>query len=67
MIVFGSQICPMESSVTVKWIDEQMVPYAVQGKAWVGFDNHESFAAKVNQLLVFRWNKLFNMLLTNLS
>ncbi len=67
MVVFGSQICPMESSVTVKWIDEQMVPYAVQGKAWVGFDNQESFAAKVNQLLVFRWNKLFNMLLINLS
>lgn len=54
MIVFGSQICPMESSFTVEWIDEQMVPYAVQGRAWVGFDNRESFAAKVNQLLVSR-------------
>jgi len=53
-VLFGSQICPMESSVTVEWIDEQMVPYAVQGKAWVGFDNRESFTAKVNQLLFSR-------------
>lgn len=44
----------MESSITIEWIDEQMVPYAVQGKAWVGFDNHESFTAKVNQLLFSR-------------
>ncbi|KAK9966536.1 hypothetical protein ABG768_003643 [Culter alburnus] len=44
------EICPMESSVTINWIDEQMVPYAVQGKAWVGFDNRESFTAKVQYL-----------------
>ncbi|CAM4732208.1 hypothetical protein PO909_020493 [Leuciscus waleckii] len=44
------EICPMESSVTIEWIDEQMVPYAVQGKAWVGFDNRESFTAKVQYL-----------------
>uniref|UniRef100_A0A671PQZ7 chitinase n=1 Tax=Sinocyclocheilus anshuiensis TaxID=1608454 RepID=A0A671PQZ7_9TELE len=44
------EICPMESSVTIEWIDEQMVPYAVQGRAWVGFDNRESFAAKVQWL-----------------
>ncbi|KAK7119456.1 hypothetical protein R3I94_021335 [Phoxinus phoxinus] len=44
------EICPMESSSTIEWIDEQMVPYAVQGKAWVGFDNRESFTAKVQYL-----------------
>uniref|UniRef100_A0A671LP55 chitinase n=1 Tax=Sinocyclocheilus anshuiensis TaxID=1608454 RepID=A0A671LP55_9TELE len=44
------EICPMESSVSVEWIDEQMVPYAVQGRAWVGFDNRESFTAKVQWL-----------------
>ncbi|TRY98308.1 hypothetical protein DNTS_022310 [Danionella cerebrum] len=44
------EICPMESSGTVNWLEEQMVPYTVQGKAWVGFDNLESFAAKVQWL-----------------
>uniref|UniRef100_A0A8C2A2F7 chitinase n=1 Tax=Cyprinus carpio TaxID=7962 RepID=A0A8C2A2F7_CYPCA len=44
------EICPMESSVTIEWINEQMVPYAVQGRAWVGFDNRESFTAKAQWL-----------------
>ncbi|XP_073681482.1 chitinase, acidic.1 [Garra rufa] len=44
------EICPMESSVPIEWIGEQMVPYAVQGKSWVGFDNLESFTAKVQWL-----------------
>ncbi|XP_051528982.1 acidic mammalian chitinase-like [Myxocyprinus asiaticus] len=44
------EICPMESSATLGWIEEQKVPYAVQGNAWVGYDNRESFAAKVQWL-----------------
>uniref|UniRef100_A0AAR2IWH2 chitinase n=1 Tax=Pygocentrus nattereri TaxID=42514 RepID=A0AAR2IWH2_PYGNA len=35
---------------TLEWINEQSVPYAVQGKSWVGYDNQESFAAKVEWL-----------------
>lgn len=54
MFFSGLQICPMESSVPIHWIDEQMVPYAVQGRAWVGFDNQESITAKVKSAPVFQ-------------
>lgn len=41
----------MESTAQVEWIADQKVPYMVQGKAWVGYENRESFTAKVNSLL----------------
>ncbi|XP_056590742.1 chitinase, acidic.1 [Triplophysa dalaica] len=44
------EICPMEPTNQVEWIDNQKVPYLVQGKAWVGYDNLESFTAKVQWL-----------------
>ncbi|XP_046882381.1 chitinase, acidic.1 [Hypomesus transpacificus] len=44
------EVCSFTSSATVGWIDEQKVPYATQGSAWVGFDNKESYAAKVQWL-----------------
>ncbi|KAA0707726.1 Contactin-2 Axonal glycoprotein TAG-1 [Triplophysa tibetana] len=43
-------ICPMESTNQLEWIDKQKVPYMVQGKAWVGYDNPESYTAKVQWL-----------------
>merc|ERR1739838_674521 len=39
------------SSVTeVNWMDKQMVPYATAYNSWVGYDDKESFAAKVQWL-----------------
>jgi hypothetical protein len=34
----------------VSWIDGQSVPYAVKGGEWVGFDNQDSYDAKVSQI-----------------
>ena len=48
------QICNFIQGASVHWIDEQMVPYAVKGNEWVGFDNKQSFEIKViNELLPF--------------
>ncbi|KAL6464550.1 hypothetical protein MHYP_G00268670 [Metynnis hypsauchen] len=44
------EICTFAAAGKVEWINEQSVPYAVQGKSWVGYDNQESFAAKVQWL-----------------
>uniref|UniRef100_A0A3B1K913 Chitotriosidase-1 n=1 Tax=Astyanax mexicanus TaxID=7994 RepID=A0A3B1K913_ASTMX len=44
------EICTFAAGGKVEWIDEQSVPYATQGNAWVGYDNQESFAAKVQWL-----------------
>lgn len=50
----------MEPTNQVEWIDNQKVPYLVQGKAWVGYDNLESFTAKVNSLLSFKYEEKWN-------
>lgn len=52
----------MEPTNQVEWIDNQKVPYLVQGKAWVGYDNLESFTAKVNSLLSSKRNGTVNKL-----
>ncbi|KAJ8360533.1 hypothetical protein SKAU_G00170580 [Synaphobranchus kaupii] len=44
------EVCSFITSGTVSWIDEQRVPYATHGEAWVGYDNKESFANKVQWL-----------------
>ncbi|XP_060714214.1 chitinase, acidic.1 [Tachysurus vachellii] len=44
------EVCNFVPSAKVGWIDEQSVPYATQGTAWVGYDNQESFAAKIQWL-----------------
>ncbi|XP_062843153.1 chitinase, acidic.1 [Trichomycterus rosablanca] len=44
------EICTFAAAAKVEWISEQSVPYAVQGKSWVGYDNQESIAAKVEWL-----------------
>lgn len=41
------QICDFTPSATVVWISEQEVPYATYGSAWVGYDNMQSYSAKV--------------------
>ncbi|KAG9352782.1 hypothetical protein JZ751_017358, partial [Albula glossodonta] len=41
------EVCSFVTSGNVNWIDEQKVPYASHGDAWVGYDNKESFANKV--------------------
>lgn len=46
---FGPQICSFTSAAKVEWITEQSVPYATHGTAWVGYDNQESFTAKVKK------------------
>ncbi|XP_072521585.1 chitinase, acidic.1 [Salminus brasiliensis] len=44
------EICTIAAAGKVEWITEQSVPYTTQGKSWVGYDNQESFAAKVQWL-----------------
>ncbi|XP_064162097.1 acidic mammalian chitinase-like [Anguilla rostrata] len=41
------EVCSFITSGTVGWIEEQRVPYATHGDSWVGYDNKESFANKV--------------------
>ncbi|XP_034552002.1 acidic mammalian chitinase-like [Notolabrus celidotus] len=44
------EICTFIKGANVQWIDEQMVPYAVKGNEWVGFDNRRSFEIKTQYL-----------------
>uniref|UniRef100_A0A8C7X4D5 chitinase n=1 Tax=Oryzias sinensis TaxID=183150 RepID=A0A8C7X4D5_9TELE len=39
--------CTFLQGASLHWIDEQMVPYAVKGREWMGFDNRRSFEVKV--------------------
>uniref|UniRef100_A0A3Q2Y014 Acidic mammalian chitinase-like n=1 Tax=Hippocampus comes TaxID=109280 RepID=A0A3Q2Y014_HIPCM len=41
------EVCDFISSASVGWIDEQRVPYATFGSAWVGYDDQRSFSSKV--------------------
>uniref|UniRef100_A0A8D0GUL5 Acidic mammalian chitinase n=1 Tax=Sphenodon punctatus TaxID=8508 RepID=A0A8D0GUL5_SPHPU len=40
------EICTFIRDATVKWIEDQKVPYDYKGTEWVGFDNKESFGYK---------------------
>uniref|UniRef100_A0A8C5A4D3 Oviductal glycoprotein 1 n=1 Tax=Gadus morhua TaxID=8049 RepID=A0A8C5A4D3_GADMO len=44
------EICLFLRGALVSWIDGQSVPYAVKGGEWVGFDNQDSYDAKVGYL-----------------
>uniref|UniRef100_A0A673CDF3 Acidic mammalian chitinase n=1 Tax=Sphaeramia orbicularis TaxID=375764 RepID=A0A673CDF3_9TELE len=44
------EICNFLQGTSSQWIDEQMVPYAVKGNEWVGFDNRKSFEIKARYL-----------------
>ncbi|CAJ1084730.1 acidic mammalian chitinase-like [Xyrichtys novacula] len=44
------EICTFTQGGNIHWIDEQMVPYAVKGNEWVGFDNMQSFEIKAKYL-----------------
>ncbi|XP_072305201.1 acidic mammalian chitinase-like [Eucyclogobius newberryi] len=44
------EICLFLRGGSLNWIDEQKVPYAIQGNDWVGFDNKQSFEIKVDYL-----------------
>ncbi|XP_036386815.1 acidic mammalian chitinase-like [Megalops cyprinoides] len=44
------EICSFILNRTVSWIDDQKVPYATHGDAWVGYDNMESYTIKVQWL-----------------
>ena len=43
-----SQVCSFINGASVHWITEQAVPYATNGIVWLGYDNVQSVAAKVN-------------------
>lgn len=47
IIFIHLQICTFLQGGSVRWIEDQMVPYAIKGNEWVGFDNRQSFAIKV--------------------
>uniref|UniRef100_A0A8D0GSA1 GH18 domain-containing protein n=1 Tax=Sphenodon punctatus TaxID=8508 RepID=A0A8D0GSA1_SPHPU len=40
------EICTFIRDATVKWIEDQKVPYAYKGNEWVGFDNVKSYEYK---------------------
>ncbi|XP_033943544.1 acidic mammalian chitinase-like [Pseudochaenichthys georgianus] len=44
------EICTFLNGATLKWIDDQMVPYAVKGNEWVGFDNRRSYELKAKYI-----------------
>ncbi|XP_034027409.1 acidic mammalian chitinase-like [Thalassophryne amazonica] len=44
------EICTFLQGAGIHWIEEQKVPYATKGNEWVGFDNKQSFSAKVKYL-----------------
>lgn len=44
------EICSFLKGTSVQWMDEQSVPYAFKGSEWVGYDNKESYQAKVSYL-----------------
>lgn len=44
------EVCSFITNAFVGWIDEQKVPYATHEDSWVGYDNKESFANKVQWL-----------------
>ncbi|XP_041639568.1 acidic mammalian chitinase-like [Cheilinus undulatus] len=44
------EICEFTPTADEHWINEQEVPYATYGSAWVGYDNLRSHAAKVEFL-----------------
>ncbi|KAG8451052.1 hypothetical protein GDO86_003366 [Hymenochirus boettgeri] len=44
------EICNWLKGNTIKWIDDQKVPYACKDFEWVGFDNQDSYECKVKFL-----------------
>uniref|UniRef100_A0ABM5G731 chitinase n=1 Tax=Pogona vitticeps TaxID=103695 RepID=A0ABM5G731_9SAUR len=44
------EICTFIQTATVKWIDDQKVPYAYKGNEWIGYDNIASYHCKVGFL-----------------
>ncbi|XP_043081275.1 acidic mammalian chitinase-like [Puntigrus tetrazona] len=53
------EVCAFLQGTSVKWIDDQKVPYATKEYEWVGFDNKESFQTKVNYLKEKRFGGAF--------
>lgn len=47
-VTFFLQLCELHKSGTIKWDDEQKVPYMIDGEMWVGFDNERSLREKVD-------------------
>ncbi|XP_053310229.1 acidic mammalian chitinase-like [Spea bombifrons] len=44
------EICSWLNGATVKWIEDQKVPYACKDNEWVGFDSKQSYECKVKFL-----------------
>ncbi|XP_063064588.1 acidic mammalian chitinase-like [Engraulis encrasicolus] len=44
------EVCSFLQGATVQKIEDQKVPYAFKGTEWVGYDDKESFATKVQYL-----------------
>ncbi|KAM8976400.1 acidic mammalian chitinase-like [Pelodytes ibericus] len=44
------EICTWLKGTTIKWIEDQKVPYACKDNEWVGFDNKQSYECKVKFL-----------------
>lgn len=47
------QICDFIRSATRGWIEDQKVPFATYGSAWVGYDDQQSYSKKVKHYDLF--------------
>uniref|UniRef100_A0AAZ1X930 chitinase n=1 Tax=Oreochromis aureus TaxID=47969 RepID=A0AAZ1X930_OREAU len=53
------EICTFIQTGSIKWIDEQKVPYAIKGNEWVGFDNRQSYEIKAQYVKDNRFGGAF--------
>lgn len=53
------QICDFLRNATLGWIEDQKVPFATLGSAWVGYDDMQSYSYKVkhHDLFFKRWSQ----------
>ncbi|XP_034146378.1 uncharacterized protein LOC105022134 isoform X19 [Esox lucius] len=49
-VLSNYETCSFLQGATVQWIEDQQVPCAFKGNQWVGFDNRDSYDAKVSYL-----------------
>nr|AKN52392.1 chitinase [Bostrychus sinensis] len=53
------EICTFLKGTTIQWIPDQKVPYAAKNSEWVGFDNRESYATKVQYMQANKFGGAF--------
>ncbi|KAJ8008089.1 hypothetical protein DPEC_G00101140 [Dallia pectoralis] len=54
-VLSNYETCSFLQGATVQWIEDQKVPCAYKGNQWVGFDNRDSYDAKISYLKANRF------------